>query len=244
MVTIWIDGASRNNGKPHCISTGGIYIEYGDGTYETGVVHEFKSTSQRGELQGVIVALSVAKIIKQKGYDDFMFVTDSEYAFNTITKEWYKNWIRKGWITAVGEPVKNKDLWLIISDLLNELDESYSFTHIKGHVVSIGKLTAATILAKDISGASLRTRIDLRYPFVDKEKIDEAKSLFLKNHGYEVDDEIFRKLVVGNIVADCVATAHADYVSIEFCDDICLPEHTDEIAKIMEVANGNSLCDK
>jgi ribonuclease HI len=25
--------------------------------------------------------------------------------------EWLPNWIRRGWKTAAGDPVKNKDLW-------------------------------------------------------------------------------------------------------------------------------------
>ena len=36
--------------------------------------------------------------------------TDSQYVRQGIT-EWMPNWVRRGWKTAGGEPVKNRDLW-------------------------------------------------------------------------------------------------------------------------------------
>jgi ribonuclease HI len=37
--------------------------------------------------------------------------TDSQYVQKGIG-EWLPNWIRRGWKTAGGDPVKNQDLWL------------------------------------------------------------------------------------------------------------------------------------
>jgi len=36
--------------------------------------------------------------------------TDSQYVQKGIG-EWLPNWIKRGWKTAAGDPVKNKDLW-------------------------------------------------------------------------------------------------------------------------------------
>ena len=36
--------------------------------------------------------------------------TDSQYVRQGIL-EWLRNWIRRGWKTAGGDPVKNRDLW-------------------------------------------------------------------------------------------------------------------------------------
>ena len=36
--------------------------------------------------------------------------TDSQYVRQGIT-EWMPNWVRRGWKTAGGDPVKNRDLW-------------------------------------------------------------------------------------------------------------------------------------
>jgi ribonuclease HI len=210
MLQIWIDGASKNNGKPHCLSTGGIFTKSGDRSTSIGTVHEVGSTSQRGELHGLIIALIAAREHVKDGETDCRFITDSEYIYNTITKSWYMNWRIKGWITAVGEPVKNKDLWLIIADLLDSA-EDYSFFHIKGHVLSIGKVTAATLLIHDPSGKKLYDRLNKIYASAKPERIAEAKEVFLKNHGYNVPtEEVLQELIVGNMVADCIATHHAD----------------------------------
>ena len=37
--------------------------------------------------------------------------TDSQYVQKGIG-EWLPNWLRRGWKTASGDPVKNQDLWL------------------------------------------------------------------------------------------------------------------------------------
>ena len=39
-----------------------------------------------------------------------VLTTDSQYVRRGIT-EWLASWLRRGWKTAGGEPVKNRDLW-------------------------------------------------------------------------------------------------------------------------------------
>ncbi len=41
---------------------------------------------------------------------DVVLHTDSQYVRQGIT-EWMPNWVRRGWKTAGGDPVKNRDLW-------------------------------------------------------------------------------------------------------------------------------------
>jgi ribonuclease HI len=41
---------------------------------------------------------------------EVMLQTDSQYVRQGIT-EWMPGWIRRGWKTAGGDPVKNRDLW-------------------------------------------------------------------------------------------------------------------------------------
>lgn len=42
--------------------------------------------------------------------------TDSQYVMKGV-QEWSKNWIKNGWQTAAGKPVKNKEYW---QELLNK----------------------------------------------------------------------------------------------------------------------------
>ena len=37
--------------------------------------------------------------------------SDSAYVVNCFNQGWIYNWLKKGWKTAGGEPVKNKELW-------------------------------------------------------------------------------------------------------------------------------------
>ena len=39
-----------------------------------------------------------------------VLTTDSQYVRQGIT-EWMPSWVRRGWKTAAGQPVKNQDLW-------------------------------------------------------------------------------------------------------------------------------------
>lgn len=40
--------------------------------------------------------------------------TDSQYVQRGVS-EWLKDWVRRGWKTAAGQPVKNQDLWQRLS---------------------------------------------------------------------------------------------------------------------------------
>ena len=66
---------------------------------------EALTTNNRMEMLAAIMALEALKAPCQ-----VVLSTDSQYVQKGIG-EWLPNWIRRGWKTAGGEPVKNKDLW-------------------------------------------------------------------------------------------------------------------------------------
>jgi ribonuclease HI len=57
-------------------------------------------------------------------------ITDSKYVKNGIN-QWIVNWKNNGWKTAAKKPVKNKDLW----QELDELVQNYSieWKWVRGH---------------------------------------------------------------------------------------------------------------
>lgn len=63
------------------------------------------TTNNRMELMGAIMALETLT-----EPCTVILYTDSQYVRQGIT-EWMKNWVRRGWKTAGGDPVKNRDLW-------------------------------------------------------------------------------------------------------------------------------------
>lgn len=66
---------------------------------------EAATTNNRMELMAAIAALETLK-----EPCDVVLTTDSQYVRQGIT-EWMAGWLRRGWKTAGGEPVKNRDLW-------------------------------------------------------------------------------------------------------------------------------------
>lgn len=74
-------------------------------------------TSNRAELRAVIAALRF-RHWPGEGADGLVVATDSEYVAEGITT-WVRGWLRRGWRTSMGAPVKNQDLWRC---LLGEVD--------------------------------------------------------------------------------------------------------------------------
>lgn len=215
---ISIDGACRKPGTPECFSIGAYVAK----DLNSNKIHghdaacETESTGQRGEILGLLQALE--RCINS---DDeiYYIISDSEYVVNCVNKEWYKNWENKGWITAEGEDVKNKDLWEIVSDMLRILeDKDIVVYHIKGHVFPFGKVTAQKLIESDASLQALydavAEKFDVEFPKRQKE-LDLACALFEKNNGIvmEKDDPVLRELIISNVMVDLIAGAYADAVN-------------------------------
>ena len=211
---IAIDGACRRNGKPDCTASGGVFIQtYDDNNVffacDTIATHEYNSTNQRGELLALYEAIHYINKVQL----DTLIVTDSEYIFNAMTKNWYTNWINNNWCTRAGDPVKNSDIWKDIVDELNQCNSDITFYHIKGHCIPFGRVTADNLLTYDSSGGELYERVFDRYDELapTKEKVFKAaRELSERNNGFIPTDEIFKKWVVANVVADAIATKEVD----------------------------------
>ncbi|AWV06942.1 ribonuclease HI [Marilutibacter maris] len=66
---------------------------------------EADTTNNRMELMAAIMGLESLKEPCRVA-----LTTDSQYVRQGIT-QWMANWVRRGWKTAGGDPVKNRDLW-------------------------------------------------------------------------------------------------------------------------------------
>jgi ribonuclease HI len=120
-VDIHTDGACLGNPGPGgwgaLLRWRGIERELAGGEPDT--------TNNRMELMAAISALEALK-----EPCDATLHTDSQYVRKGIT-EWMANWVRHGWKTAGGEPVKNRDLWerLHAADAKHKVDWRW----VKGH---------------------------------------------------------------------------------------------------------------
>ena len=212
MLVIAIDGACRRNGKPDCVSAGGVFIVQMDDDLNINNTtlksnYEIQSTNQRGELLALLTALDYVYGAQQPA----QIITDSEYPFNTMIKEWCKNWDNKGWITSAGTPVKNKDIWLEIMNAQRRCEDAgyeVTFYHIKGHAISFGKVTAQNLINKDLSGRLLYNAVSERVSTTALKEgmYDQIVELSVKNNGFKLDSSTLNRFIITNTVADAVAT--------------------------------------
>jgi len=100
-VTIYTDGACEGNPGPGGFAA--IVDIDGERRELTGA--EPKTTNNRMELSAVIAGLRDLPEASR-----VRVVSDSQYVVNGMTR-WIHGWRRKGWRSASGSPVKNRDLW-------------------------------------------------------------------------------------------------------------------------------------
>ncbi len=120
-IIIYTDGASRGNPGP-----GGwaAIILKGHDVEEIAGRND-KTTNNRMELTATIEALK-----KISGENQIKIFTDSEYLINGITK-WVFGWNNKGWKTASGGAVLNKDLWQELMAISQ--NKEIEWFKVKGH---------------------------------------------------------------------------------------------------------------
>ena len=120
IITIYTDGAC--SGNPGKGGWAAIIIAGNNEKIISG--SELMTTNNRMELIAVIKALQPLQSQK------INIFTDSKYVKDGI-ESWIKNWKKNGWITAAKQPVKNKDLWMELDDLVT--DKNIDWQWVKGH---------------------------------------------------------------------------------------------------------------
>ena len=120
-VEVHTDGACLGNPGP-----GGwaALLRYGQREREL-VGGEAATTNNRMELMAAIAGLETLNEPCQ-----VTLYTDSQYVRQGIT-EWLPGWVRRGWKTAGGDPVKNRELW----ERLNAAAQRHAieWKWVKGH---------------------------------------------------------------------------------------------------------------
>ena len=122
MITIYTDGAC--SGNPGVGGWGVVIID--DNKNETFLNGgDNDTTNNKMELTAAIQAL---KAIEKKS--TITLITDSKYVKNGI-QSWIQNWKKNGWKTAAKKPVKNKELWIELDELIARHNITWEW--VKGH---------------------------------------------------------------------------------------------------------------
>ena len=121
MITVYTDGACSGNpgkggwGVVILINKDEIFLNGGDNN----------TTNNKMELTAAIEAL---KHFKKR--ENITLITDSKYVKDGI-QIWIKNWKKNNWKTSAKKPVKNKELWIELDDLITRHNVSWEW--VKGH---------------------------------------------------------------------------------------------------------------
>jgi ribonuclease HI len=121
-VTIYTDGACSGNPGP---GGWGAILMYDNYKKEISGYSE-NTTNNIMEITAVLEAVKLLKFpCKVKIY------SDSAYVVNSFKQKWIKNWQKNNWKTADNKPVKNKELWVELTNVLS--NHEFEFIKVKGH---------------------------------------------------------------------------------------------------------------
>ena len=121
ILKIYTDGACRGNPG---IGGWGAILKY------ENQIKEIKGFSKE-TTNNIMELTAVIESLKQLNRScDIIITTDSNYVKNGIT-EWIHNWKKNGWKTANKKPVKNKNLWVNLDQLVQI--HTIDWKWIKGH---------------------------------------------------------------------------------------------------------------
>jgi Ribonuclease HI len=131
-IIIYTDGACSGNPGPG--GWGSVILFPSDEVLELGNGNP-STTNNRMEMTAAVEALrEVANI---QGEIDFY--TDSTYVIRGIT-QWIWGWKKRGWKTAEGGEVSNKDIWIELADLVQARGTAgkINWKYSRGHVGTPG----------------------------------------------------------------------------------------------------------
>lgn len=208
-ILIAIDGACKRNGKPDCMSVGAAWIQTEDGNLFYKSKFETESTSQRGEINGLMEALKYAHSYSRPD-EHVIIITDSQYLYNTVMLGWCFKWRENGWVNADGQETKNADLWEAISvllDLINELGERVFMEWTKGHMVHYTKGNIKKAMLVDANGIELFSRITtMANRPADRQNIINKFNKERNEHGcISVPENVALDWAIANATADGIA---------------------------------------
>ena len=121
---LYTDGACLGNPGPG----GWAYVLMANGHITEDSGGEPHTTNNKMELLSAIEGIGATRLGAS-----IVVVTDSEYVRQGMMS-WTTGWQRNGWKTKTGQPVKNKELWQALLELVSR--RSVHWEWVKGHVPS------------------------------------------------------------------------------------------------------------
>jgi len=138
IIKIYCDGSARNNKNmdKRLFGSFSSVVHINDKPL-FDITEGFENvTNNQMEVMGFIFPMFVLKKQFNEIYSvsNIEVISDSQYLIKGIN-EWLNGWIRKNWHTTTGL-VKNKELWVMIVSILNDIKQKnndYLCTWVRGH---------------------------------------------------------------------------------------------------------------
>jgi len=118
---MYTDGGCRGNPGP---GGWGALLKYGQHIKE---LKGFQKETTNNQME-LMAAIQAFKVLNRPC--KVHITTDSQYVKNGITK-WVSGWKQKNWKTAANKPVKNKELWLQLDEVVSCHEVEWFW--VKGH---------------------------------------------------------------------------------------------------------------
>ncbi|CAM3087014.1 ribonuclease H family protein [Lactiplantibacillus plajomi] len=148
-ITVYTDGGSRNTGnvagghvKQVDRAAWAYRIELPD-QLVTDSGGEWGATNNRMEIMAFLNALKKLVALEQTNAQ-ILFVLDSQYVLNAVTKGWLAGWKRRGWKRSAG-PLVNAELWQAVDRVLPKFKHLH-FNWTKGHATNQGNVFVDQLL--------------------------------------------------------------------------------------------------
>jgi len=131
-IEVYTDGGCTYNGQVDAKASYGYYFpNHKELSFAARVPDEQSQTNNRGELLAILEAVKKTQASFPASEVNLSIYTDSEYAKNCLTK-WLPGWVARGWKTATGSVVINRDLIEDITNIIVCFD-SYTIIHVRAH---------------------------------------------------------------------------------------------------------------
>ena len=129
---IYTDGSCKGNGKENnCGGFAFVILNDNGEVVAKRSKQELNTTNNRMEMRAIVSA--IGEVMQYINTTNFLveIYSDSAYVHNCKIQQWYKSWRKNNWKNSKKEPVKNKDLWEILTFFFD--DERFIFNKVKGH---------------------------------------------------------------------------------------------------------------
>lgn len=131
MIEIYVDGSCSGNGGKENFGGIGVVLVKDNKVIKEYSKPVFNTTNNRTELEAVIFAIQIAKILNKNVPREILIYSDSAYVVQTVN-QWMFNWASKGWKKADNKEPENLDLVKSLYQLM-QFERAIKIVKIKGH---------------------------------------------------------------------------------------------------------------